>query len=170
MPRALVDTSVLFAAAYRRDSAHEDALPILRGIDAEDVSRPDVATDPYQPDRARRAPLSGRWTRRAGGVRSGRRGPFGTRRVSINHASGGPRRMPTRTEATSTARRHRLVRPPGFQRDLFIAATEVDVEELPKGLALKERFEARYSGPINHNRLYSDIGVPVVAAVVVLRV
>ncbi|WP_049922765.1 PIN domain-containing protein [Halopiger djelfimassiliensis] len=33
MPRALVDTTVLFAAAYRRDSAHEDALPILRGID-----------------------------------------------------------------------------------------------------------------------------------------
>ena len=34
MPRALVDTTVLFAAAYRRDGAHEDALPILRGIDA----------------------------------------------------------------------------------------------------------------------------------------
>ncbi|WP_255193053.1 PIN domain-containing protein [Natronobeatus ordinarius] len=33
MPRALVDTTVLFAAAYRRDSAHNDALPILRGID-----------------------------------------------------------------------------------------------------------------------------------------
>ncbi|WP_257298070.1 PIN domain-containing protein [Haloarchaeobius sp. FL176] len=33
MPRALLDTSVLFAAAYRRDSAHDDALPILRGID-----------------------------------------------------------------------------------------------------------------------------------------
>ncbi|MGB9985995.1 type II toxin-antitoxin system VapC family toxin [Salarchaeum japonicum] len=33
MPRALVDTSVLFAAAYRRDARHEDALPILRGID-----------------------------------------------------------------------------------------------------------------------------------------
>jgi len=33
MPRALVDTTVLFAAAYRRDSAHDDALPILRGID-----------------------------------------------------------------------------------------------------------------------------------------
>lgn len=37
MPRALVDTTVLFAAAYRRDSAHEDALPILRGIDAADL-------------------------------------------------------------------------------------------------------------------------------------
>ena len=82
MPRALVDTTVLFAAAYRRDSAHDDALPILRGIDtadlpeavildyvlaetlngltthashdndfdaAEDVSRLDVATNPYQP-------------------------------------------------------------------------------------------------------------------------
>ena len=33
MPRALVDTTVLFAAAYRRDSSHEAALPILRGID-----------------------------------------------------------------------------------------------------------------------------------------
>lgn len=33
MPRALVDTSVLFAAAYSRDSAHEAALPVLRGID-----------------------------------------------------------------------------------------------------------------------------------------
>ena len=33
MPRALVDTTVLFAAAYARDSAHDDALPILRGID-----------------------------------------------------------------------------------------------------------------------------------------
>jgi predicted nucleic acid-binding protein len=37
MPRALVDTSVLFAAAYRRDSAHESALPILRGIDTADL-------------------------------------------------------------------------------------------------------------------------------------
>jgi hypothetical protein len=34
MPRALVDTTVLFAAAYRRDGAHDDALPILQGIDA----------------------------------------------------------------------------------------------------------------------------------------
>jgi len=34
MPRALVDTTVLFAAAYRRDTAHDDALPILQGIDA----------------------------------------------------------------------------------------------------------------------------------------
>lgn len=33
MPRALVDTSVLFAAGYRRDGAHDDALPVLRGID-----------------------------------------------------------------------------------------------------------------------------------------
>ena len=33
MSRALVDTTVLFAATYRRDSAHDDALPILRGID-----------------------------------------------------------------------------------------------------------------------------------------
>jgi predicted nucleic acid-binding protein len=34
MPRALVDTTVLFAAAYRKDSAHDDALPVLQGIDA----------------------------------------------------------------------------------------------------------------------------------------
>lgn len=33
MPRALTDTTVLFAAAYRRDGAQDDALPILRGID-----------------------------------------------------------------------------------------------------------------------------------------
>lgn len=33
MPRALLDTSVLFAAIYRRDGAHDDALPVLRGVD-----------------------------------------------------------------------------------------------------------------------------------------
>jgi predicted nucleic acid-binding protein len=33
MPRILLDTTVLFAAAYRRDSAHDNALPILQGID-----------------------------------------------------------------------------------------------------------------------------------------
>lgn len=33
MARVLLDTSVLFAAAYRRDSNHSQALPILRGID-----------------------------------------------------------------------------------------------------------------------------------------
>ena len=37
MPRALVDTTVLFAAAYRRDGAHDDAFPILRGIDTADL-------------------------------------------------------------------------------------------------------------------------------------
>jgi hypothetical protein len=37
MPRALVDTTVLFAAGYRRDRAHDDALPILRGIDTADL-------------------------------------------------------------------------------------------------------------------------------------
>lgn len=37
MPRALVDTTILFAATYRRDAAHEDALPILRGIDTADL-------------------------------------------------------------------------------------------------------------------------------------
>ena len=33
MPRALVDTTVLFTAAYRRDGAHDDALPILQDVD-----------------------------------------------------------------------------------------------------------------------------------------
>lgn len=33
MPRALIDTTVLFAAAYRRDSAHDRGLPIIQGID-----------------------------------------------------------------------------------------------------------------------------------------
>ena len=33
MPRAVVDTSVLFAAAYRRDTCHDDGLAILHGID-----------------------------------------------------------------------------------------------------------------------------------------
>lgn len=37
MPRALVDTTVLFAATYRRDSAHDAALPILTGIDTADL-------------------------------------------------------------------------------------------------------------------------------------
>jgi len=37
MPRALVDTTVLFAAGYRRDEAHDDALPILTGVDAADL-------------------------------------------------------------------------------------------------------------------------------------
>jgi len=40
MARALLDTSVLFAAAYRRDERHGDALPILQGID--DGSLPEV--------------------------------------------------------------------------------------------------------------------------------
>jgi len=33
MPRALIDTSVLFAAAYKRDTSHDAALPVLHGID-----------------------------------------------------------------------------------------------------------------------------------------
>ncbi len=37
MPRALVDTTVLFAAAYARDHAHSDGLDILRGIDTADL-------------------------------------------------------------------------------------------------------------------------------------
>jgi len=34
MSRAVIDTSVLFAAAYRRDGSHDDALPIVRGVDS----------------------------------------------------------------------------------------------------------------------------------------
>lgn len=45
MPRALLDTSVLFAATYRRDSAHDIALPILRGID--DGSLPEAVILDY---------------------------------------------------------------------------------------------------------------------------
>ncbi|WP_135305142.1 PIN domain-containing protein [Haloarcula amylovorans] len=45
MPRALIDTTVLFAAAYRRDSAHDTALPILRGID--DGSLPEAVVLDY---------------------------------------------------------------------------------------------------------------------------
>lgn len=45
MPRALVDTTVLFAAAYRRDSAHERGLPVLRGID--DGSLPEAVVLEY---------------------------------------------------------------------------------------------------------------------------
>ncbi len=33
MPQALVDTTVLYAAAYRPDQSHADGLAILRGID-----------------------------------------------------------------------------------------------------------------------------------------
>ena len=45
MPRALVDTTVLFAAAYRRDGAHDDALPLLQGID--DGTLPEVVVLNY---------------------------------------------------------------------------------------------------------------------------
>ncbi len=38
MPRALLDTTVLFAAAYRRDREHGTALPILQGIDEGSLS------------------------------------------------------------------------------------------------------------------------------------
>lgn len=37
MQRALIDTSVLFAAGYRRDATHRDGLSILRGIDDGDL-------------------------------------------------------------------------------------------------------------------------------------
>ncbi|WP_353633196.1 PIN domain-containing protein (plasmid) [Halobacterium sp. NMX12-1] len=33
MPRALIDTTVLFAATYQQDGAHDAALPVLHGID-----------------------------------------------------------------------------------------------------------------------------------------
>jgi predicted nucleic acid-binding protein len=45
MPRALLDTSVLFAAAYRRDAAHVEALPILRSVD--DGSLPEAVVLEY---------------------------------------------------------------------------------------------------------------------------
>lgn len=37
MPRALIDTTVLYAGAYRRDAAHEEGLAILRGVDTADL-------------------------------------------------------------------------------------------------------------------------------------
>lgn len=45
MPRAVLDTTVLFAAAYRRDSVHDAALPILRGVD--DGSLPEAVVLDY---------------------------------------------------------------------------------------------------------------------------
>lgn len=45
MPRAHVDTTVLFAAGYRRDSANSKAVPILRGID--DGSLPEAVVLDY---------------------------------------------------------------------------------------------------------------------------
>lgn len=45
MPRALIDTSVLFAAAYERDSSHDAALPVLRGID--DGTLPEIVVIDY---------------------------------------------------------------------------------------------------------------------------
>ncbi len=33
MPRSLIDTTVLFAAAYQRDGSHNAALTVLHGID-----------------------------------------------------------------------------------------------------------------------------------------
>ena len=45
----------------------------------------------------------------------------------------------------------------GFQRDLLLVAAEVEGEELPKGLTLMDRLEARYAGPINHGRLYTNL-------------
>jgi len=37
MARALIDTTVLYAAAYRRDAAHDEGLAILRGVDSADL-------------------------------------------------------------------------------------------------------------------------------------
>jgi predicted nucleic acid-binding protein len=45
MPRTLIDTTILFAAAYRRDRAHDVGLPILRGID--DGSLPEAVVIDY---------------------------------------------------------------------------------------------------------------------------
>jgi len=45
----------------------------------------------------------------------------------------------------------------GFQRDLLLVAAEVEGEELPKGLTLMDRLQARYSDPINHGRLYTNL-------------
>ncbi|WP_244629381.1 helix-turn-helix transcriptional regulator [Halorubrum sp. PV6] len=45
----------------------------------------------------------------------------------------------------------------GFQRDLLLVAAEVEGEELPKGLTLMDRLEARYADPINHGRLYTNL-------------
>ena len=33
MPRTLIDTTVLFTAAYRPDGSHDAALPVLQGIE-----------------------------------------------------------------------------------------------------------------------------------------
>ena len=90
--------------------------------------------------------------------------------------------MPTHDAATSTARRptdatddttmsDASTRPTdethddattwydlrGFQRDLLLVAAEAEGDELPKGLALQSRLEARYSDPINHGRLYTNL-------------
>jgi len=40
MPRAIVDTSVLFAGAYRRDGAHETGSAILHGLDDGSLPEP----------------------------------------------------------------------------------------------------------------------------------
>lgn len=45
MARSLIDTTVLFAASYRRDGGHEAALPVLRGID--DGSLPEAVVLDY---------------------------------------------------------------------------------------------------------------------------
>ena len=45
MPQTQVDTTVLYGAVYRRDSTHDDALPILRGVD--DGSLPEAVVLDY---------------------------------------------------------------------------------------------------------------------------
>ncbi|GAB6878219.1 hypothetical protein JCM17823_04930 [Halorubrum gandharaense] len=44
-----------------------------------------------------------------------------------------------------------------FQRDLLLVAIEFDGEKVPKGMALKRRVEDRYTEPINHGRLYTNL-------------
>jgi DNA-binding PadR family transcriptional regulator len=46
----------------------------------------------------------------------------------------------------------------GFQRDLLHAiAVLTDRDELPYGLAIKEWLDERYTGPVNHSRLYQNL-------------
>ena len=45
MPRALIDTTVLFAGAYKQDSRHDDALPILSGVDTATLPEAVVLSD-----------------------------------------------------------------------------------------------------------------------------
>ena len=108
--------------------------------------------------------------------------PFGTGRGTLKHASERARRMrpttarpaprddrPLTTDDTTMSDAHTQPTDEthsdettwydllGFQRDLLLVAAEVDGEELPKGLTLMDRLEDRYSDPINHGRLYTNL-------------